>query len=35
MINDGAYNVLGVRIDAVDYEQAVETVVTAAQRGDP
>ncbi|MEE9228251.1 MAG: WecB/TagA/CpsF family glycosyltransferase [Acidimicrobiia bacterium] len=35
MINDGAYNVLGVRIDAVDYEQAVEMVVTAAQRGDP
>ena len=35
MINRGKHSVLGVMIDAVDYEYAVDRVVTAAEDGEP
>lgn len=35
MINRGKHNLLGVMVDAVDYEYAVGRVVTAAERREP
>lgn len=35
MISRGKYSVLGVNVHAVDYEQAVHTIVEAAERSEP
>ncbi len=35
MIDRGKHDILGIRIDAVDYEAAVERIVEAARRRDP
>jgi len=35
MIDHGPHNILGIRINAVDYEAAVEKVVVAANEGSP
>ena len=35
MIDRGRHNVLGVRIDAVDYDAAVERIATAARERQP
>lgn len=35
MIDRGKHNVLGVRIDAVDYEASVERIITAARKRQP
>src|SRR5437870_29630 len=35
MIDRGKHNVLGIRIDAVDYDAAVERIASAARAGRP
>ena len=35
MIDRGKHNVVGVHVDAVDYDAAVEKIIRAAQRSEP